>query len=82
MKQLARSLTDAVDGVLWGMRYLIHDRDPLFTTEFRDSLRGAGVTCIKLPARSPDLNAYAERFVFGPCPRASAAEVAGPASRR
>ena len=64
MKQVARNLTDAVDGVLKGMRYLIHDRDPLFTTEFRDSLRGAGVTCIKLPARSPDLNAYAERFVL------------------
>ena len=64
MASTAQSLTDAVDGVLKGMRYLIHDRDPLFTTEFRDSLRGAGVTCIKLPARSPDLNAYAERFVL------------------
>jgi len=64
MKQVARNLTDAVDGVLKGMRYLIHDRDPLVTIEFRDSLRGAGVTCIKLPARSPDLNAYAERFVL------------------
>ena len=64
MLEVARNLTDAVDGVLKGMRYLIHDRDPLFTIEFRDSLRGAGVTCIKLPARSPDLNAYAERFVL------------------
>ena len=64
MKQVARNLTDAVDGALKGKRYLIHDRDPLFTAEFRDSLRGVGVTCIKLPARSPDLNAYAERFVL------------------
>jgi len=46
------------------MRYLIHDRDPLFTREFRDILLGAGVKCIKLPAQSPDLNAYAERFVL------------------
>jgi transposase InsO family protein len=63
MKQVARNLTDGVDGFLRGMRYVIHDRDPLFTREFRDRLRYAGVKSIKLPAHSPDLNAYAERFV-------------------
>jgi hypothetical protein len=31
MKQIARNLTDHVDGFLEGTRYLIHDRDPLFT---------------------------------------------------
>jgi transposase InsO family protein len=46
------------------MRYLIHDRDPLFTDEFCNLLRMAGVECVKLPAGSPDLNAYAERFVL------------------
>ena len=46
------------------MRYLLHDRDPLFTDEFGEILRGAGVKCLKLPAHSPDLNAYAERFVL------------------
>ncbi len=64
MKQVARNLTDSVDGFLRGMRYLIHDRDPLFTREFRDLLRAAGVECLKLPAHSPNLNAYAERFVL------------------
>ena len=64
MQQVARNLTDAVDGFLRGTRYLIHDRDPLFTREFQGSLRAAGVKCLKLPARSPDLNAYAERFVL------------------
>jgi len=64
MKQIARNLTDSTDGALRGMRYLIHDRDPLFTKEFCDILRAAGVSCIKLPAHSPDLNAYAERFVL------------------
>ncbi len=63
MKQVARNLTDSVGGFLQGSRYLIHDRDPLFTEEFRDLLRPAGVTAVKLPARSPNLNAYAERFV-------------------
>ena len=64
MKQVGRNLSDGVDGFLKGMRYLIHDRDPLFTGSFRTLLRGAGVECIRLPAHSPNLNAYAERFVL------------------
>ena len=64
MKQIARNLTDADDGFLNGARYLIHDRDPLFTEEFGEVLHSSGVQTVKLPARSPDLNAYAERFVL------------------
>ena len=60
---IARSLTDAVDGILNGKRYLIHDRDPLFTAEFLDMIADVGVKAVKLPPRSPNLNAYAERFV-------------------
>ena len=63
MNQIGRNLTDAVDGILNGKRYVIHDRDPLFTSEFLGMLREAGVASAKLPARSPNLNAYAERFV-------------------
>jgi len=63
MNQMARNLTDAEDGFLRGKRYLIHDRDPLFTKEFREALSGAGVKSVKLPPRSPNLNANAERFV-------------------
>ena len=62
MKQVARNLTDMWDGFLLGKRYLIHDRDPLFTAEVRELLRDAGVTPLRLPAKSPNLNAYAERF--------------------
>jgi putative transposase len=61
---IARNLTDNVDGFLRGKRYLIHDRDPLFTRAFREVLRAAGVKCLKLPAHSPNLNAFAERFVL------------------
>jgi len=61
--QVARNLTDGVDGFLRGKRYLLHDRDPLYTEEFREVLAGAGIKTIRLPARSPNLNAYAERFV-------------------
>ncbi len=63
MQQIARNLTDIGDGFLNGVRYLIHDRDPLFTRAFRERLKSSGVKSVKLPARSPNLNAYAERFV-------------------
>ena len=63
MSQIARNITDAGNGILAGKRYLIHDRDPLFTAEFLAMLAAAGVNSVKLPARSPNLNAYAERFV-------------------
>ncbi len=63
MSQVARNLTDAEDGFLNGSRYLIHDRDPLFTEAFREVLGSSGVRTVKLPTRSPNLNAYAERFV-------------------
>ena len=63
MKQVARNLTDVQPGALSGVRYLIHDRDPLFTTAFTEILISFGVKPVKLPARSPNLNAYAERFV-------------------
>ena len=63
MSLIARNLNDVAEGFLLGKRYLIHDRDPLFTAEFLDTLKGAGVQPVKLPPRTPNLNAYAERFV-------------------
>jgi len=63
MSQVARNLSDAAEGFLIGKRYLIHDRDPLFTAEFLEILEATGVQSVKLPARSPNLNAHAERFV-------------------
>ena len=63
MSQVARNLTEATDGFLAGKRYLIQDRDPLFTAEFVETLKTSGVKSVKLPPRSPNLNAHAERFV-------------------
>jgi len=63
MSQVARNLSDAEEGFLIGKRYLIHDRDPLFTAEFLEILKATGVQSVKLPPRSPNLNAHAERFV-------------------
>ena len=61
--QCGRQLTDPVDGCLRGKRFLLHDRDPRFTAAFGDTLAAAGVETLRLPPRSPNLNAYAERFV-------------------
>jgi transposase InsO family protein len=63
MAQIARNITDDVDGFFEGKRYLIHDRDPLYTQEFLNMLADVGIESVKLPPRSPNLNAYAERFV-------------------
>jgi len=63
MGQIARNVTDEVDGFFKGKRYLIHDRDPLYTQEFLNMLAEMGIESMKLPPRSPNLNAYAERFV-------------------
>src|SRR5262249_5221682 len=46
-----------------GERLLILDRDPRFSLAFRETLATAAVQVVRLPARSPNLNAYAERFV-------------------
>ena len=58
MKQVARNLTDRVDGFLLGKRYVIMDRDPLFTDAFRAMLATAGTKSVRLPPRSPNLNAF------------------------
>ena len=63
MSQIGRNLADTVDGFFHDKRYLIHDRGPLFTEEFLSMLADVGVKSVKLPPRSPNLNAYAERFV-------------------
>lgn len=63
MIQMVRNLTDAVDGFLLGRTHVIMDRDSLFSRDFLDMLAHAGVQPVRLPRRSPNLNAYVERFV-------------------
>ena len=52
MSQIARDLSDPVDGLFLGKRYLVHDRDPLFTAEFQDMLWEVGIESVKLPPHS------------------------------
>ena len=63
MLQVLRNLTDALDGFLSGKTHLIMDLDPIFTAEFRVMLRRAGATPVRLARRSPNLNAFIERFI-------------------
>jgi putative transposase len=62
MAQVARNMANE-EGLLAGHRFLIHDRDPLFTEKFDAILKTMGVEPVKLPPKSPNLNAFAERFV-------------------
>jgi hypothetical protein len=63
MKQIARNVTMDEWGFLDSRRYLIHDRDTKFTDTFRAIVTSGHGEPLKLPARSPNLNAYAERWV-------------------
>ena len=63
MMQIGRNLTDPIDGFLADKKFVILDRDSKYSAAFRDLLKGSGVEVVRLPPRSPNLNAYAERFV-------------------
>ncbi len=63
MEQIARSATQETWGYLDRCRYVLHDRDAKFCASFRSVLAAGGVKTIRLPARSPNLNAFAERWV-------------------
>jgi putative transposase len=63
MKQMARNATMEGWGTLRDCRYLLHDRDTKYTQSFRAIIKSGRVKTLALPARSPNLNAYAERWV-------------------
>ena len=64
MKQVARNLTMVDWGFLEGRRYLIIDRDSKFIAAFRAIMKSSGVNVIRLPPRSPNMNAFSERWVL------------------
>src|SRR3981189_564490 len=63
MKQIARNVTMDDCGALRDCRYLLHDRDTNFTRSSRAIIVSGRVDPLALSARSPNLNAYAERWV-------------------
>ncbi len=60
---MARNVTMEEWGFLSPGQYLIHDRDTKFCAAFQQIIDDAGVERVVLPPRSPNLNAYAERWV-------------------
>jgi hypothetical protein len=63
MEQMGRNVTMQKWGFLANSRYLLHDRDTKFCLSFRQLIEAGRVKTMPLPARSPNLNAYAERWV-------------------
>jgi transposase InsO family protein len=63
MMQIGRNLTDPFDGFLREKRLVIMDRNRKYCEAFRAMIQSAGIEPVRLPPRSPNLNAHAERFV-------------------
>jgi transposase InsO family protein len=63
MEQMARNLTDCEEGFLTGRRFLIVDRDAIFSPGFKSIVRDSGVEILLTAYQAPNMNAYAERFV-------------------
>jgi hypothetical protein len=63
MQQMARNAMDDGPATLRENRYVLHDRDAKFCASFQAFLASGNVNCLALPPRSPNLNAFAERWV-------------------
>ena len=63
MQQMARNVTLEQWGFLGNCRYLLHDRDSKFCPSFDEIIELGNDKPIPLPARSPNLNAFSERWV-------------------
>jgi transposase InsO family protein len=63
MKRVAFNMTDEFDGFLRGKTHVLMDRDSKFSFAFRARLAEAGAKPVRLPRRSPNLNAHVERLI-------------------
>jgi Integrase core domain len=63
MTQIACNALGDTTEALGQCRYVLHDRDAKFCSAFDDVLASEGIQSLRLPPRSPNLNAFAERWV-------------------
>jgi hypothetical protein len=63
MKQMARNITMEGCSALVDCRYLLHDRDTKYTASFLAIIKSGHIKTLRLPARSPNLNAFSERWI-------------------
>jgi transposase InsO family protein len=63
MEQMARNVTMEETGFWVGKRYLLHDRDSKYCTSFCELIEAERIKALALPPHSPNLNAFAERWV-------------------
>src|SRR5205085_10267979 len=63
LQQIVRTLTTAEDGAMPASQFLSCDRDRKWSGDVRRGLHDAGIRVVLTPARAPNANAYAERFV-------------------
>jgi putative transposase len=61
--QQARNLAMDLGDRLGTLRFLIHDRDPVFTTAFGEVLKAEGLRIITTLPRTPRMNAICERVI-------------------
>ena len=60
---MAKNLTDPFCGFLKDKKYLIRDRDPLYTEVFIEMLRAGGIKSIKSMPLAPNFSPFVERFI-------------------
>ncbi|MFB4285871.1 MULTISPECIES: integrase core domain-containing protein [unclassified Nonomuraea] len=61
--QQTRNLATDLGDRIAGLRFLIHDRDPLFTSAFREVFEAEGLRPVTTLPRTPRMNAICERVI-------------------
>jgi len=59
----AQRLVEATADADHAPRFLVHDRDSIYGTEFRARVRGLGTRLLATPPRAPKANAFCERVI-------------------
>lgn len=61
--QVVRNMCDMRDGFVLGKKYLIHDRDSLFSKRFDAVFKSVGIKIKKLPPFTPQMNSRMENYI-------------------